>query len=74
MQPTAEPFVAANRNNSAPKSASEPVPVITTAHGGGVYLVEPDMQPFVLGQQSGGAPRETGQPLPPSPPAAKSRW
>ena len=60
----AEPFLNANRTDNAPKSIDEPVPCITTAHGGGSVLVEPDLRPFMLGQQSGGAPRDTAEPVP----------
>ena len=60
----AEPFVTANRNQNAPKGVDDPVPCITTAHGGGSILVEPALRPFVLSQQSGGAPRLTADPVP----------
>ena len=60
VQPDAEPFVVANRTDNTPKGVDEPVPVVTTAHGGGSFLV----QPFLLGQQSGGAPRSVENPLP----------
>ena len=59
VEPEAEPFVGANRNNNVPKDVGEPIPAVTTAHGGGSFLVEPDINPFMLGQQSGGAPRST---------------
>ena len=60
----AEPFVAANRNENAPRGIDAPVPCITTANGGGSILVEPELRPFMLGQQSGGAPRPTEGPVP----------
>lgn len=60
----AEPFVQANRNHNTPKSTEEPVPAITTAPGGGSFLVEPSLQSFMLGQQSAGAPRSTEDPTP----------
>ncbi len=63
-EPEAEPFVAANRNNSTPKSIEGPIPSATTAHGGGTFLVQAGIRPFLLGQQSGGAPRPTGEPAP----------
>ena len=59
-----EPFIAANRNNNAPRGMDEPIPSATTNHGGGSFLVEPDLHPFMLGQQSGAAPRSTGDPVP----------
>ena len=60
VEPTAKPFICANRKNNAP----EPIPTTTTAHGGGSFLVEPSTESFLLGQQSGGAPRSTDQPAP----------
>ncbi len=59
-----EPFVAANRNNNAPKGMDQPIPSATTNHGGGSFLVEPGLHPFMLGQQSGATPRSTDDPVP----------
>ena len=59
-----EPFIAANRNNNAPKGMDEPIPSATTNHGGGSFLVEPELHPFMLGQQSGATPRSTDNPVP----------
>lgn len=56
------PFVAANRNNNVPRSVDQPVPVVTTSTGGGLFVVEPGA--FVLGQQSGAVARETTEPVP----------
>ena len=64
VEPEAEPFVGANRNNNVPKDLGESIPAVTTAHGGGSFLVEPDINPFMLGQQSGEAPRSTDDPAP----------
>ena len=64
VNPDAEPFLNANRNQNAAKGIDEPVPCITSAHGGGSMLVEPELRPFVLSQQSAGAPRDTAEPLP----------
>ena len=64
VEPEAEPFVGANRNNNVPKDVGEPIPAVTTDHGGGSFLVEPNINPFMLGQQSGGAPRSTDDPAP----------
>ena len=65
VEPEAEPFVGANRNNNVPKDVGEPIPAVTTtAPGGGSFLVEPNINPFMLGQQSGGAPRSTDDPAP----------
>ena len=63
-QSAPEPFIQANRNNNAPRSVDEPIPTVTTAHGGGSFIVEPSMQSFMLSQQSGGAPRSTDDPAP----------
>lgn len=60
VQPDAKPFIQANRNHNAPKSMDEPVPGLTSATGGGMFLV----RPFLLGQQSGGAPRDADKPTP----------
>ena len=60
----AEPFIGANRTGNVPRSIDDPIPPVTTAHGGGNYLVEPDLAPFILSQQSGGAPRALDQPIP----------
>lgn len=62
VDPTAEPFVGANRNENVPKDIDHPVPPITTK--GSIYLVEPGMEPFVLGQQSCSTPRSTDDPIP----------
>lgn len=62
VQPVAE-LVGANRNNNVPHGVDEPIPGLTTAPGGGVYLLEVDAEPFTLSQQSGGAPRSAGDPL-----------
>ena len=59
-----EPFIAANRNNNAPKGMDQPIPSATTNHGGGSFLVEPGLHPFMLGQQSGATPRSTDDPVP----------
>jgi len=64
VQSGVDPFVAANRTENAPRSIDEPVPCITSAHGGGSMLIEPNLRPFVLSQQSNGAPRDTDDPLP----------
>ena len=64
VQPEAEPFIGANRNNNVPRGMDGPVPTVTTAHGGGSFLVEHGVQPFMLGQQSCGAPRSTKDPTP----------
>ena len=57
-------LVGANRNHNTPKDTEEPIPTVTTAPGGGIYMVEADSMPFMLGQHSGGAPRTTDQPVP----------
>ena len=62
--PAHQAFIQANRNNNAPKSTGEPIPPVTTAYGGGTFLVEPKITPFMLGQQSGGTPRGTQEPVP----------
>ena len=62
-QGAAEPFVAANRNNNVPKAVDQPIAYVTTAPGGGSFLIEPGAKPFLLGQQSGGAPRSTDDPV-----------
>lgn len=54
----------ANRNNNVPRSVGDPIPSLTSAGGGGVFLVEPTAEPFVLGQQSGSVAREASEPLP----------
>lgn len=64
VAPHSEPFLNANRTQNAPKSVDEPVPCITSAHGGGSMLVEAELVPFVIPQQSAGAPRLTDDPLP----------
>ena len=68
VQAKAQPFTCANRNNCVPKDTGEPVPPLTTAHGGGIFLVEPDEaiqpQPFLLGQQSAATPKDTDEPVP----------
>lgn len=64
VEPVAEPFVVANRNNAVAKSADEPIPTATTATGGGMFLVEPTAEPFILGQQSGSVARSVDQPIP----------
>ena len=64
IEPQASPFTGANRNQNVPRSMEEPVPLITTAPGGGNFLVEPGMEPFVLRQQSDGAPRAADEPVP----------
>ena len=57
----AQPIMLANRTNNAAKDpAGHPVPCLTTAHGGGIAVVEP----FVIAPGSTGAPRPTGEPLP----------
>lgn len=59
------PFVFANRNHNAPKAADvAPVPTITSASGGGSYLVTPDAEPFVLAQGGGGEARPVSAPIP----------
>ena len=60
----AAPFLNANRTDNAPRSVDDPVPCITTAHGGGSVLVGPELRPFMLGQQSCAAPRDTANPVP----------
>ena len=37
----ATPFIVANRNENVLKGLDEPVPPLTTASGGGIYLVDP---------------------------------
>jgi DNA (cytosine-5)-methyltransferase 1 len=60
----AVPVVFANRNNAVAKDLGYPIPTVTTATGGGAYLVVPSAEPFVLGQQSDSAARSTEQPIP----------
>ena len=60
-QQKSEPFVGANRNNNVPKGIDHPIPTVTTANGGGSFLVEPEAESFLLGQQSGGALRPSDQ-------------
>ncbi len=64
VRPMANRFIAANRNQNAPKGIDEPIPPVTTAYGGGTFLVEADAEPFMLGQQSNSAPRDTERPTP----------
>ena len=40
------------------------MPMLTTAHGGGCFVVKPTCKPFMLGQQSGATPRSTDNPTP----------
>ena len=61
---TNQRLVGANRNHNTPKDTEEPIPTVTTAPGGGIYMVETESIPFMLGQQSGGAPRDTAKPVP----------
>lgn len=61
---TPEPFILANRNHNVPRGGQEPIPALTTATGGGIYLVQPSAEPFVLGQHGGAVARSTDQPLP----------
>lgn len=61
---TAEPFVVANRNNNVAKSADEPLPTFTTAHGGGVMLARPTAEPFILGRHIGPSAKSADEPVP----------
>lgn len=61
--PTTGSFVCANRNNNVAKGLDEPIPVVTTAHGGGLFLATPEVKPFTLGQQSNAAPRSVEDPI-----------
>jgi DNA (cytosine-5)-methyltransferase 1 len=54
------PFVGANRTSNMPVDVDNPVPTVTTATGGGLFMAEP----FVLGQQAGAVAREVTRPLP----------
>jgi DNA (cytosine-5)-methyltransferase 1 len=57
----AQALMMANRNENAPRSTAEPMPPATTAHGGGLGLVEP----LVLGQHGGATARAASrQPIP----------
>jgi DNA (cytosine-5)-methyltransferase 1 len=63
-QTTLTPFVCANRSNNVPRDVDNPVPVINTATGGGLFLVEPVVQgPFILGQHGGSVARSIDEPL-----------
>lgn len=64
----AEPILLSQHNSGAPRSASDPLPTITT---GGAAAAERQgcarpmlIEPFVLSQASGGAPRAASDPLP----------
>lgn len=60
----AAPFVLANRNNNAPKSDGEPVPAITTAGGGGIFVTSPTAEPFVSAFRNHTAARGMDEPVP----------
>lgn len=60
----ARPFVLANRNHNVPRDAGEPVPVMTTAGGGGVFVATPTAEPFVAAQRNHTLPRSADEPLP----------
>ena len=64
VQPEAQPFVQANRNNNAPKGVHEPVPTVTTAHGGGSFLLAPGLHPFVPAHRRDTEPQSTEEPAP----------
>lgn len=57
-------FVMANRNHNVPRSADEPVPVMTTAAGGGLFLATPTAEPFVSAQRRHTLPRPVDEPMP----------
>lgn len=59
----AEAFLFANRENNVPVGPDRPIPTLTTATGGGAYLVSPEAGPFVVGQQSDSAARPVSQPI-----------
>lgn len=64
----AEPLVLSQHTSGAPRTASDPLPTITT--GGAGSEVRPGcarpmlVEPFVLSQASGGAPRTVADPIP----------
>lgn len=64
VNPTAQPFTLANRNNNTARSPDEPIAGLTTAHGGGLQYVEPTVEPVVLGQHGGSVARLIDAPLP----------
>ena len=53
VEPEAEPFVGANRNNNVPKDLDEPIPAVTTAHGGGASWWNPTSSPSCWDSRAG---------------------
>jgi DNA (cytosine-5)-methyltransferase 1 len=59
-----EAFVGANRNHNVPRPTSQPIPAITSAGGGGMFLVETIAAPFIISRFSNDSTRPVEQPLP----------
>lgn len=61
--PELHPFLCANRTHNTAKGIHEPIPVITTSRGGGIFFAHPFLTPFTLGQQSSARARSTHEPI-----------
>jgi DNA (cytosine-5)-methyltransferase 1 len=68
--PTSKTFVCGNRNNNTAKNESQPIPTVTTAPGGGMFVAntifdeQSELIPMLMGQQGGATARPYTEPVP----------